>query len=48
MPSIVRFSPVLEMVSVGGMSVTVPVEVVMPSPAVTMPCGPGATRLPYI
>ena len=44
----VRVSPVLLTMSVGGISVTVPAEVVVPRPAPTWPVALGGSRLPYM
>jgi hypothetical protein len=47
-PSTVRSWPVAVMVTVGSMSVTLPVETVWPRPAPTPPCGPRGRAAPYI
>ena len=48
MPSTVSSWPVRVMSTVGGISVTVPVEVVWPSPAPTCPAGPLGSSAPYM
>jgi hypothetical protein len=48
MPSTVSSWPVRVMSTVGGMSVTVPVEVVWPRPAPTCPVGPLGSSAPYM
>ncbi|MCY1273913.1 hypothetical protein D9M69_223720 [compost metagenome] len=47
-PSMVRLSPVLPTRSVGGISVTVPSDTVLPSPASTCPRGPFGSSGPYM
>ena len=47
-PSTVSSCPVVEISTVGTTSVTVPVDVVCPSPAPTAPCGPRASAAPYM
>ena len=48
MPSTVSSCPVWVMSTVGGISVTVPVEVVCPRPAPTWPAGPFGSSAPYM
>ena len=47
-PSMSSSSPVFVTVTVGGMSVTVPEDVVCPRPAFTPPCSPRGSRPPYM
>ena len=47
-PSTVTSWPVWVMSTVGGISVTVPVEVALPRPAPTCPVGPFGSSAPYM
>ena len=47
-PSTVSSCPVAVMSTVGAMSVTVPADVVWPSPAPICPAGPFASAAPYM